>query len=705
MSDTSTNPEQNAALPPNDETAERAATLVTDKTPTTDERASSDPELEIYRTLLEPPKDFHNGFTWTAVAGAFFCGLLMMPGTIYLSLMTGGNINAAWVTLIIFSEISRRAMKTLSTQELVVLLYVAGAMSLGGPAMQLIYRQYFVTSDPVRDAGLLGQLPSWWAPQPGSLAILERNLFHSDWLVPILLIAFMSVMGRISSYTLGYFFFRLTSDVERLPFPFAPISAAGAMALAESGEKKTTWKWKVFSIGAMLGLIFAAIQIGVPLVSGALLTKPIQIIPMPWYDSTTLTESFLPATPTGVSLDLVGVLIGMVIPFWAVVGQGAALLLTFILNPMLHQAGILSRWQPGMDTINTTYVNSIDFWMAFGIGVTAAVAAISIFQTVRDIIRKVKEEKRKNKQFSSTTARNEGIWSVPAGRGDFSPWIAIAIYLACSSLVVTLCHQLVPAFPVIFLLFFTFLYTPFITYINARIIGICGQHVDIPLVRQGAFILSGYKGVEIWLAPIPIDNHGTQAQHFRITELTGTNFWSYVKADLLVIPLSFVLSFVFWGFVWHSSAIPSELFPYAQKMWDLQAKNEVLMYSATMKSGGATPLFYQALHPNVPGGGGTVIGGAFGFTILAFILLSTFGVPVMAIYGFIGVVGGMPHMFIPQVIGALLSKFYFQRKFGQQRFLQIAPILVAGYSTGVGLIALIGVAVNLIVKAISSAPF
>ncbi|HEY3418287.1 MAG TPA: hypothetical protein VGM23_15525, partial [Armatimonadota bacterium] len=113
--------------------------------------AAKDRELEMYRTLLEPPKEYRNGFTWTTVAGAFFVGLLMMPGTIFLSLMTGGGINASWVTLIIFSEISRRALKTLNTQELVVLLYVAGAMSAGamiagvggGPVVELIYRQFF----------------------------------------------------------------------------------------------------------------------------------------------------------------------------------------------------------------------------------------------------------------------------------------------------------------------------------------------------------------------------------------------------------------------------------------------------------------------------------------------------------------------------------------------------------------------------------
>jgi hypothetical protein len=656
-------------------------------------RASTDPELEVYRSVMETPTEFKNGFTWVTVAGAFFCGLLMMPGAIYLSLITGGGLAAAWVTLIIFSEVSRRAMRAMSKQELVILLAVAGAMAGGGPIAQLVWRQYFVQSEAVRDVGLLGKFPSWFCPQPGSDAIVGRNLFHSAWLVPIFLVFFMHVIGRISSYTLGYFFFRVTSDVERLPFPFAGINAQGSMALAESGEKKTTWKWKMFSLGAMIGLAFATVQIGIPLVTGALLTKPIQVIPLPWFDSTVLTESLLPATPTGLAIDLGLVIVGMVVPFWAVVGTGFAILLTLVMDPLLYRFGVLTRWQPGMDTVATTFNNSIDFWMSFTLGVTAAVALISIYQTVRDIVRKTCELRQNREE-----GKRGNIWKTPMGRGDFASWIALAIYSVCSGLIVWVCHRLVPGFPVLFLLFFTFIYTPLVSYINARIIGIVGHNIEIPFVRDAAYILSGYKGVEIWLAPVPVENFGARAQDFRAQELTGTNFWSYVKADCLIVPLSFMLSFVFWAFIWHSGAIPSDLYPYAQKMWDLTAKNTVLLYSATLDTGGAKPLFYQALH--LP-----VIGGAFGFSIVVFALMSAFSLPVMAIYGFVQGVGSMPHGFVPLVIGAIISRFYLQRKFGQKRVLEVMPVIAAGYGTGAGLVALIGVAINLIMNAVSSSPF
>jgi len=663
-----------------------------------DNKIVLDPELEMYRSVLETPTEFKNGFTWVAVAGAFFCGLLMMPGSIYLSLMTGGGIAAAWVTLIIFSEVSRRAMRTMSQQELVILLMVAGTMAGGGPIGALVWRAFFIQSDAVRDIGLLGKFPTWFAPPIGSDALTQRLLWHQDWLIPIGLIIFLTLIGSIKSYTLSYFFFRLTSDVERLPFPFAAIGAQGTMALSESGDRKTTWKWRIFSLGAILGLAFGFVQVGIPLVTGAIFTKPIMLLPIPWYDSTTLTENLLPATATGLVVDLGIIISGMVIPFWAVMGSAAALVLTLVMNPMLYHWGILTRWKPGMDTISTTFCNSIDFWMSFSLGVAGGIAVIGTYQAVRDVVIKAREMRRRRAAEPDLTSRRENIWDTPPGRGDFSIKIALGLYAVCAAIVVWVCHLLVPQFPVVFLIFFTFLYTPIISYINARLVGICGQSVNIPFLREAAYILSGYKGVEIWLAPIPIDNMGGEAQSFRTNELTGTNFWSYVKATCLIVPLSFVLSFIFWAFIWKSGAIPSDLFPYAQKMWELNAKNTVLLYSATLDTGGAKPLFFEALHP-------MIIAGSFSFSMVAFVIMSILKLPIMAIYGFVQGIGGMPHGFVPLVIGALIGKFYFQKKLGQKRLLEIMPVLLAGYGTGGGLIALIGVAINLIVSAVSSAPF
>jgi hypothetical protein len=683
---------------------------------------TTDPEIERYRTLLDTPTEFKNGFGWTTVAGILFCGLIMMPGSIYISLMTGASMGAAaqWVTVILFMEISRRAMQPLSRQNLVVLLHAAyvmlaaSALYPGGPMGEIVFRAYLVGSDAVRDAGMLGMFPHWYAPSYDSPAITQRNLFHIDWLEPIMIALFIALAGLVAKYTLGYFFFRIISDVERLPFPMAPVAAQGTMALVEGEEieeaadgktpgvePKKKKNWRLFSLGTYLGMAFGIVQVGVPSVTGLFLAQPVYIIPQPFVDLTTSTQSFLPAAATGISIDLGIVLLGFVVPYWAVIGTFCAIILTLILNPTLHHFGILQTWQPGMNTVNTTFSNSRDFWLSFSIGSGVGFAVISIFSMVRDMSKKVRADNREKRDGA------EDLWAPRrAGRGDYPLWIALVIYCVVSALLVTLISSLLgwQFNLILFLVFFVFLYLPIIAYVNARLLAIAGQSVDIPYVKELGFLASGATGIDIWLAPVPADNYGYQAQSFRVNELTGVTFWSLIKTELVALPVLFVLSWVFWGFIWHSTPIPSPTFPAAQISWELESKNRVLLYSSTSvdENGKRKPLadteFGKALKPTYIGTGFVVITGTYA-------LLSIFGLPVMLVYGLVRGFGALPHGMILEVFGAVLSRYYFQKKYGPQNFLRMAPTIFAGYLTGVGLIGMATVALRLIYSAISPNPF
>jgi len=62
-------------------------------------------------------------------------------------------------------------------------------------------------------------------------------------------------------------------------------------------------------------LRFAVVQSDTA-VHGAFLTKPIMLIPLPWYDMTTLTEKVPARDAFGIVIDLGLVLTGMIIPFF-----------------------------------------------------------------------------------------------------------------------------------------------------------------------------------------------------------------------------------------------------------------------------------------------------------------------------------------------------------------------------------------------------
>ena len=100
-----------------------------------------------------------------------------------------------------------------------------------------------------------------------------------------------------------------------------------------------------------------------------------------------------------------------------------------------------------------------------------------------------------------------------------------------------------------------------------------------------------------------------------------------------------------------------------------------------------------------------VIGAGFAGTVVAFVLLNVFGLPVMLIYGFIRGLGQIPHIMVLEIVGALIGRYYFRKKFGTKGFLRMIPVIMAGYFTGVGLISMTTIAMNLIKQAVSGTPF
>ena len=645
-----------------------------------------DKELQEYRDLLETPSKFEEGFDWKTVVGAIFIGFLMMPGSMYLQLVIGTGIGPAarWVTIILFAELAKRSYSELKQQEIFLLYYMAGA-ALSTPFQGLLWNQYLVQSDAARMLGVTEFIPAWVAPAPESDSLVERTFFHRDWLIPILLLVGTQIIQRIDQFGLGYALFRITSDVEKLPFPMAPVAALGTMALAESTEEKQkSWKWRVFSIGGVIGLLFGAIYVLLPTVSGLILMEPIRLIPIPWVELTGHTEDILPAVATGIQLDLGLIFIGMVLPFWAVIGGLVGIIITFVANPILYNNGILNRWHPGMGTVDTIFANNFDFYMSFSIGLGLSIAFIGIWHVARSF----------GKSESAKKGSLRDLFQPPPGRGDFNFWISIGIYIFSTISYVLLCVWLVPNFPWIFFIAYGFLYTPIVSYITARMEGIAGQFVSLPLVREISFIAGakyfGYQGIEIWYAPIPIHNYGEATVNFRQIELTGTSIRGIIKSEIVVFPIVMTASLLFSQFIWRLAPIPSSAYPFAQEIWHLQALNTLLMQSSTLEGSAA---FYQALNFIY------VIAGA-GLGVITYAILTLFGLPIMLVYGMVRGLGQtLPHGHILEVLGALLGRFFFLKRYGAM-WRQYAPVLLAGFSCGMGLTGMFAMGVTLILKSL-----
>jgi hypothetical protein len=661
-----------------------------------------DPELERYRSLMPAPASWADGFSMRSVIGCIFIGLVMMPASMYLGLMMGRGLNdaARWVTVILFVELARRSYTTLSRPEIFILFYMAGAV-LASPFSSLFWTQYFVTSDAAVSTGIADHIPAWHAPSRD--VIEQRNFFHPGWLGPILMIVLGQFLGRLDRFGLGYVLFRVTSDVEKLPFPMAAPGAAGITALAESsdtpqGAKTDSWRWRVFSIGSMIGLVFGALYVGIPAISSAFLKQPINLIEPVFLDFTDRTGGLLPATPVTLSLDLGNIMIGMVLPFSAVIGSFLGMLLTWIANPILHHYGLIHQWRPDMNALDTAYFNHVDFYLSFGIGISLAVALVGFYQIAK-ILRRGKPAE------AAAGAREPPAWKrlfqPPPGRGDIPLWGGIAIYLFSTTTYVVLCHFLVPDFPWWILAAYGYLYTPVVSYVAARMEGVAGHWQEIPYLREATFIAAstygGYRGVGIWFAPLPMNNYAGSVMDFRVQELTGTRFTSLWKAEFIVFPVVIVSSIFFAQYFWSMARIPSAQYQHTNRYFEFNARQQALLQSATLGEGHGTE-FYRSIQWKV------ILSGT-GIGTIAFAALSWAKAPTMLIYGLIRGLGtGIAADMFPQLLGALLSRYYFEKRFGL-RWREYAPVLLAGFSCGMGLISMFSLGCLLIAKSVFQLPY
>jgi hypothetical protein len=652
---------------------------------------------------LEPLEPFEDGYNRRTILAALFVGFVMLPGSIYLSLVMGEAPGGAaqWVTVILFVEVAKRSLVTLKRQELLLIYLIAGTMIApgvimgaagltlsGGAFAEPIWRQFLVRSPQAEAFGLTHEIPAWIVPPAGADSLVRRTFFSADWMIPIVVLLIHQLLFRVNSLSMSYGLYRITSDIERLEFPMAPVAAEGATALADSSGKKETWRWRLFGAGAMIGLAYGFVYVAIPTFTGIVLTQPLALIPIPYLDFTERIGSFMNGSMFGIYTDLGLIFVGFVLPFRVVAGMFCGSMVSkFILPPFLVKAGIITTWRDGMEARPTEIAQSVDLYISVSIGLGLVVALLGIGAVLRTYLGKGGG----GKQFGRTPkeARGRGEYSL---RRTFLWW-------ALSSLAyVVLCVILVPDFPVWILVVFGFVLSPVLSYMSARMTGITGSPmgVDFPLIREGSFILSGHRGADIWFAPIPYFNHGSAAQSWRMLELTRTKFVSMIKMTVLAFFLTLITSFLFWSLIWKMGPIPSSTYPFVQKMWPYFAKYKALWATSTLGDGQNWMIESITL--------GKVAAG-FGAGWLVYGVTTLIGIPSTFFYGVVGGSALWPHYAIVLFIGALLGKYFFAKKFGEENWKKFTPVLAAGYYCGIGLIGMVAAAFALIGKAVSPLVF
>jgi hypothetical protein len=65
----------------------------------------------------------------------------------------------------------------------------------------------------------------------------------------------------------------------------------------------------------------------------------------------------------------------------------------------------------------------------------------------------------------------------------------------------------------------------------------------------------------------------------------------------------------------------------------------------------------------------------------------------------------MMHPTVPQLVGGLLGRYYFARRFGIADWRRYSPVLLAGFSCGMGLVATLGIGFTFLAKSVFELPY
>ena len=98
------------------------------------------------------------------------------------------------------------------------------------------------------------------------------------------------------------------------------------------------------------------------------------------------------------------------------------------------------------------------------------------------------------------------------------------------------------------------------------------------------------------------------------------------------------------------------------------------------------------------------MGIGLGVGLLLFGVTKGFGLPTFLVYGIFNGLGAQFYSVVPTMIGALLGRYYFQRRLGLL-WRQYIPVVAAGYACGVGLIGTFTVGITFLTKSVFQLPF
>ena len=624
---------------------------------------------------------YRSGITIRTILGIVYATLVMTPVIIYLYLVAGltdiARFIPVFITLLLFTEVAKFTGKHITPQEAYIIYFMAEivayeALFFLGFLQVLYYRQSPYTIF----FGIAEKIPTWAAPPLDSPAVIHRTFFARDWLVPFAIGLLGYLASLLIDVAMSFVLIQLYIEVEKLPYPIAPIDAKAILVLTERRPEKMI----IFSLAGIAGFLYTFFLYGFPMLTEAFMGVRIQFLPYPWVDLTRYLERVLPGAMFGIATDISTFVVGWVIPWRSAVWILIASFLIFIFGnhialklPIEYCARWQREWSQGMPLYWIWQRSMFDLWASPLIGISVGamlylfVARIQYLRRALSSLRRLTEAARR--------------------RGYLPLSIVVAMYVAGAALGFAIATILVPSLWFVWLLLWGIL--PFIqSLFIGRAIAEVGLGVIIPYTREAFLTFFAPAGDPWpWLVPVKVTfGAGIISHRIKVAQLVGAHPLDYYKAMAFTIPLVLFFSFLFWHIFWHMAPMPSSFYPWTVIQWPLVALNFSVWVSR------AAVVFKPA-----------VIG------LFAAILFAVSGIAEKLGFPFspIGFVIGCstaPPFALNYFLGALFGKIM-ERRLGKERWEDYKTTIIAGLFAGIGVALGVSVALTVIGKSIWMKPY
>ena len=616
--------------------------------------------------------------TWRSLSGILYAGVVLLPAVLWLYFSTGDVIvasTAMYTTALLFGELARLS-KPLTKQEIFIIMY-GSTVAAGNFIITagFVFNAYFRSSPIAAQFGLTEAIPTWLVPPLTSPAIIQRNLFHPDWILPIAVTTSGVLLATICDIALGFLAQHLYIEVEDLPFPMQQVEAQVCLTMATKESKKI----RIFTISAVISMVYAALLYALPFISYALLGWSIVAIPQPWIDLNRFVEWILPGASFGVATGLSIFAMGFILPFNVIASMFVGSLgFYFVGNALLVRWGLFTEWFPGMNLSDTWARSVLGFWASPMIGLVIAATILPLMRHPRNLA----------KTFSDLLK----MPTVTRRGGSISLRLILALFLISTLGSVLLVWILVPGFRywAWILILLSVGWTFVFTLASARAIGVTGMGPTAPYsstlyVREASYIATGYSGADIWFAPLVVSSGGSfYCAVFKTARLTETNPIDYVKAYFIAFFVALIMGYVYVSAFWSIAPMPSSLFPCP--FWPLQATVVSLFVTRSV----------QLFNPAFLIGAATVGGILFAIIEVGHLPLSLMGIAL-------GPTIPIPYT-VSYLIGAVVAKLM-KRRMGREWFETNRTVIVAGIFTGLGLTVALSTAIALIARSLWAMPY